>query len=137
MNTVLTMHAPVLRIVVFKKQDTKIERLQNHMCLAEFESVEHATLALTNLQGQNIYAGCCKMVIQYSSQRDSLQIQRNSEYSHDYTRPDEPGNFILGAQVSCFVLLFFCLVVIDVSFLAAAELCAEPVCCCSAVSDCS
>lgn len=51
-------HGQVLRIVIFKKNGVQ--------AMVEFESLEAATRARENLNGADIYSGCCTLKIDYA-----------------------------------------------------------------------
>lgn len=58
-------HGQVLRIVIFKKNGVQ--------AMVEFDSLESATRARENLNGADIYSGCCTLKIDYAK----VQISKN------------------------------------------------------------
>ncbi|XP_031557317.1 heterogeneous nuclear ribonucleoprotein L-like isoform X2 [Actinia tenebrosa] len=67
----------VLRIVIFHKNGLQ--------ALVEFDTVESAQRALARLNGQDIYAGCCTLKIDYSKKAKKLNVFKNDEETWDYT----------------------------------------------------
>ncbi|XP_032231297.2 heterogeneous nuclear ribonucleoprotein L-like isoform X2 [Nematostella vectensis] len=67
----------VLRIVIFHKNGLQ--------ALVEFDSVESAERALAVLNGQDIYAGCCTLKIDYSKKAKKLNVFKNDDETWDYT----------------------------------------------------
>jgi polypyrimidine tract-binding protein 1 len=57
--------------------------------LIQFAEIDSAIAARTELDGQNIYSGCCTLRIQYSS-LTNLNVQFNTEKSRDFTNPSLP-----------------------------------------------
>lgn len=51
-------HGQVLRIVIFKKNGVQ--------AMVEFDSLDAATRARENLNGADIYSGCCTLKIDYA-----------------------------------------------------------------------
>lgn len=51
-------HGQVLRIVIFKKNGVQ--------AMVEFESLDAATRARDNLNGADIYSGCCTLKIDFA-----------------------------------------------------------------------
>eukprot|EP00211_Chloroparvula_japonica_P003131 CAMPEP_0119118746 /NCGR_PEP_ID=MMETSP1310-20130426/522_1 /TAXON_ID=464262 /ORGANISM="Genus nov. species nov., Strain RCC2339" /LENGTH=526 /DNA_ID=CAMNT_0007108133 /DNA_START=258 /DNA_END=1838 /DNA_ORIENTATION=+ len=75
----------ILRMVTFSKGS----HLQ---ALVEFDQVMSAVQAKRELDGQNIYAGCCTLSINYSN-LETLTVKYNNERSRDFTNPGlPPGN---------------------------------------------
>lgn len=56
-------HGQVLRIVIFKKNGVQ--------AMVEFESIEAATRVRDNLNGADIYSGCCTLKIDYAKVKKS------------------------------------------------------------------
>ncbi|XP_065569564.1 polypyrimidine tract-binding protein 1-like isoform X4 [Artemia franciscana] len=86
----------VLKIVTFTKNNT-------FQALIQYPDVVMAQAAKMNLDGQNIYNGCCTLRIEYSK-LGTLNVKFNNDKSRDYTNPSlpsgEPGldvSFSLGA----------------------------------------
>eukprot|EP01094_Clydonella_sp_ATCC50884_P019089 TRINITY_DN365_c0_g1_i1.p1 TRINITY_DN365_c0_g1~~TRINITY_DN365_c0_g1_i1.p1 ORF type:complete len:508 (+),score=192.92 TRINITY_DN365_c0_g1_i1:219-1742(+) len=70
------------KIVIFNKGG-------NLQALVQFNSVEAATRAKMELDGKDIYQGCCTLKIQYSS-LESLNVKFNNDKSRDFTNPSLP-----------------------------------------------
>ncbi|XP_065569565.1 polypyrimidine tract-binding protein 1-like isoform X5 [Artemia franciscana] len=88
----------VLKIVTFTKNNT-------FQALIQYPDVVMAQAAKMNLDGQNIYNGCCTLRIEYSK-LGTLNVKFNNDKSRDYTNPSlpsgEPGldvSFSLGLQL--------------------------------------
>jgi len=81
-HQVFSVHGPVEKIVVFNKPI-------GVQVLVQYSNVESATHALQALQGQHVYAGVCRLQIQYSKLPD-LTVARNNERSRDYLNPNLP-----------------------------------------------
>ncbi|CAI5494567.1 unnamed protein product [Closterium sp. Naga37s-1] len=60
--------------------------------LVQYNNQASAAAAKTNLQGRNIYDGCCTLDIQFSNLSE-LQVHYNNERTRDYVNqlPDQPG----------------------------------------------
>ncbi|XP_016928817.1 heterogeneous nuclear ribonucleoprotein L isoform X16 [Drosophila suzukii] len=70
-------HGQVLRIVIFKKNGVQ--------AMVEFDNLEAATRARENLNGADIYAGCCTLKIDYAKP-EKLNVYKNEpDTSWDYT----------------------------------------------------
>ncbi|XP_055906672.1 heterogeneous nuclear ribonucleoprotein L isoform X2 [Eupeodes corollae] len=70
-------HGQVLRIVIFKKNGVQ--------AMVEFESLEAATRARENLNGADIYSGCCTLKIDFAKP-EKLNVYKNEpDSSWDYT----------------------------------------------------
>lgn len=69
----------VLRIVVFKKNGVH--------AMVEFDSAETATRAMEQLNGADIYSGCCTLKIEYAKP-PRLNVFKNDNESWDYTQPN-------------------------------------------------
>ncbi|XP_032572452.1 heterogeneous nuclear ribonucleoprotein L isoform X13 [Drosophila sechellia] len=75
-------HGPVLRIVIFKKNGVQ--------AMVEFDNLDAATRARENLNGADIYAGCCTLKIDYAKP-EKLNVYKNEpDTSWDYTLSTEP-----------------------------------------------
>lgn len=74
----------VLRIVIFEKNDLK--------ALVEFNDIESAIRAKEALDGENIYSGCCLLMIEFARQ-DKLVVVENNSRSWDYTNADQDDSF--------------------------------------------
>ncbi|XP_016928818.1 heterogeneous nuclear ribonucleoprotein L isoform X17 [Drosophila suzukii] len=75
-------HGQVLRIVIFKKNGVQ--------AMVEFDNLEAATRARENLNGADIYAGCCTLKIDYAKP-EKLNVYKNEpDTSWDYTLSTEP-----------------------------------------------
>lgn len=68
----------VNRIVIFKKNGVQ--------AMVEFDNVESAKRAKTNLHGCDIYSGCCTLRIEYAKPT-RLNVHKNGNDSFDYTNP--------------------------------------------------
>ncbi|XP_067628113.1 heterogeneous nuclear ribonucleoprotein L isoform X5 [Eurosta solidaginis] len=77
LHKICTPHGQVLRIVIFKKNGVQ--------AMVEFDSLEAATRARENLNGADIYSGCCTLKIDYAKP-EKLNVYKNEpETSWDYT----------------------------------------------------
>ncbi|XP_070069891.1 heterogeneous nuclear ribonucleoprotein L isoform X12 [Drosophila takahashii] len=75
-------HGQVLRIVIFKKNGVQ--------AMVEFDNLDAATRARENLNGADIYAGCCTLKIDYAKP-EKLNVYKNEpDTSWDYTLTTEP-----------------------------------------------
>ncbi|XP_020801994.1 heterogeneous nuclear ribonucleoprotein L isoform X9 [Drosophila serrata] len=75
-------HGQVLRIVIFKKNGVQ--------AMVEFDNLDAATRARENLNGADIYAGCCTLKIDYAKP-EKLNVYKNEpDTSWDYTLSTEP-----------------------------------------------
>ncbi|XP_073258090.1 heterogeneous nuclear ribonucleoprotein L-like [Porites lutea] len=77
LHKICTPHGKVLRIVIFHKNGLQ--------ALVEFDNVEAAERALASLNGQDIYAGCCTLKIDYSKKAKKLNVFKNDDETWDYT----------------------------------------------------
>ncbi|XP_075904920.1 heterogeneous nuclear ribonucleoprotein L-like isoform X2 [Nelusetta ayraudi] len=68
----------VLRIVIFRRNGIQ--------AMVEFESVVDARRAKLELNGADIYAGCCTLKIEYA-RPNKLNVIRNDSSSWDYSKP--------------------------------------------------
>jgi len=76
MHTICKPHGRVLRIVIFRKSV-----LQS---MVEFEDSKAAAAALRELNGQDIYSGCCTIKAEYAKQV-TLNVSRNDTETWDFT----------------------------------------------------
>lgn len=83
LHRVFKKYGSISKIVIFTKS-------AGFQALIEFEDPTAASVARQALNGQNIYAGCCTLRIQFSKQ-DSLVIKYNNEKSRDFTDPSLPS----------------------------------------------
>ncbi|CAF3663211.1 unnamed protein product [Adineta steineri] len=74
----------VLKIITFTKND----KFQG---LIQMKDASIAQTAKLNLNGQNIYTGCCTLQIDFSKLQ-SLHVKYNNDKSRDYTNPILPSN---------------------------------------------
>ncbi|XP_017123182.1 heterogeneous nuclear ribonucleoprotein L isoform X1 [Drosophila elegans] len=75
-------HGQVLRIVIFKKNGVQ--------AMVEFDNLDAATRARENLNGADIYAGCCTLKIDYAKP-EKLNVYKNEpDTSWDYTLSTVP-----------------------------------------------
>ncbi|CAF0858308.1 unnamed protein product [Rotaria sordida] len=74
----------VLKIITFTKND----KFQG---LIQMKDAMTAQSAKINLNGQNIYNGCCTLQIDFSKLY-SLNVKYNNDKSRDYTNPTLPSN---------------------------------------------
>ncbi|XP_037918077.1 heterogeneous nuclear ribonucleoprotein L isoform X13 [Hermetia illucens] len=70
-------HGQVQRIVIFKKNGVQ--------AMVEFDSLESATRARDNLNGADIYSGCCTLKIDYAKPEKLNVYKNDSDTSWDYT----------------------------------------------------
>lgn len=66
----------VARIVIFRKNGVQ--------ALVEFENVEQATRAKTELDGADIYQGCCTLKVEFAKP-SKLNVYKNDKDTWDYT----------------------------------------------------
>jgi len=71
-----------LKIVIFNKT--------GFQSLIQFSDVQSAVSAKMELDGQNIYSGCCTLRIQFSS-LSNLNVKYNNEKSRDFSNPNLPS----------------------------------------------
>ncbi|XP_066953931.1 heterogeneous nuclear ribonucleoprotein L isoform X20 [Macrobrachium rosenbergii] len=81
-HTICQPFGNVLRIVIFKKNGVQ--------AMVEFDGVETATRAKENLQGADIYSGCCTLRIEYAKPT-KLNVYKNDAESWDFTNPNVGG----------------------------------------------
>eukprot|EP00300_Choanocystis_sp_HF-7_P021650 c20811_g2_i3.p1 GENE.c20811_g2_i3~~c20811_g2_i3.p1 ORF type:complete len:533 (-),score=153.28 c20811_g2_i3:248-1633(-) len=78
-SQVFSPHGQLEKIVVFQK--TQVQ------ALVQYSSVEAATKAIGELQGQYIYQDACRLDIVYSRLTE-LSVKRNNELTRDFTNPN-------------------------------------------------
>ncbi|CAI9102948.1 OLC1v1001350C1 [Oldenlandia corymbosa var. corymbosa] len=83
LHQVFCPHGYVEKIVTFQKS-------AGFQALIQYQLQQSAVSARTNLQGRNIYDGCCQLDIQFSN-LDELQVNYNNERSRDFTNPSLPS----------------------------------------------
>ncbi|KAF6200053.1 hypothetical protein GE061_006353 [Apolygus lucorum] len=71
----------ILRIVVFRKNGVQ--------SMVEFESVEVAEKAKTDLDDKEIYTGCCRLKVEFAKPM-RLNVVRNNSDTWDYTKESAP-----------------------------------------------
>ncbi|XP_073846903.1 heterogeneous nuclear ribonucleoprotein L isoform X9 [Musca autumnalis] len=77
LHKICVPHGQVMRIVIFKKNGVQ--------AMVEFDSLESATRARENLNGADIYSGCCTLKIDFAKP-EKLNVYKNEpETSWDYT----------------------------------------------------
>ncbi|EDV98253.1 heterogeneous nuclear ribonucleoprotein L isoform X12 [Drosophila grimshawi] len=82
LHKICNPHGQVLRIVIFKKNGVQ--------AMVEFDNLDSATRARENLNGADIYAGCCTLKIDFAKP-EKLNVYKNeSDTSWDYTLSTEP-----------------------------------------------
>lgn len=64
LHKICNPHGQVLRIVIFKKNGVQ--------AMVEFDSLDAATRARENLNGADIYAGCCTLKIDFAKVNSAL-----------------------------------------------------------------
>ncbi|XP_037034053.1 heterogeneous nuclear ribonucleoprotein L isoform X2 [Bradysia coprophila] len=77
LHTISSPHGQVQRIVIFKKNGVQ--------AMVEFDSLEAATRARENLNGADIYSGCCTLKIDYAKPEKLNVYKNDSDNSWDYT----------------------------------------------------
>ncbi|XP_062134825.1 heterogeneous nuclear ribonucleoprotein L isoform X15 [Drosophila sulfurigaster albostrigata] len=92
LHKICNPHGQVLRIVIFKKNGVQ--------AMVEFDSLDAATRARENLNGADIYAGCCTLKIDFAKP-EKLNVYKNeTDTSWDYTlstgeiQPTQPHNLV-------------------------------------------
>lgn len=68
MHKICNPHGQVLRIVIFKKNGVQ--------AMVEFDSLDAATRARENLNGADIYAGCCTLKIDFAKVSEPIKSVR-------------------------------------------------------------
>uniref|UniRef100_A0A336KYI4 CSON001530 protein n=1 Tax=Culicoides sonorensis TaxID=179676 RepID=A0A336KYI4_CULSO len=77
LHTISQPHGQVQRIVIFKKNGVQ--------AMIEFDSIESATRVRENLNGCDIYSGCCTLKIDYAKPEKLNVYKNDSDTSWDYT----------------------------------------------------
>lgn len=77
LGKVFSPHGQLSKIVIFTKN-------RQTMALVQFVDAASAQIALNQLNGKNIYAGCCGMNISYSTSRNDLNVRFDSPTSRDF-----------------------------------------------------
>ncbi|KAJ7387391.1 hypothetical protein OS493_004385 [Desmophyllum pertusum] len=77
LHKICSPHGKVLRIVIFHKNGLQ--------ALVEYPLQTIYNRALATLNGQDIYAGCCTLKIDYSKKAKKLNVFKNDEETWDYT----------------------------------------------------
>ncbi|XP_062134826.1 heterogeneous nuclear ribonucleoprotein L isoform X16 [Drosophila sulfurigaster albostrigata] len=87
LHKICNPHGQVLRIVIFKKNGVQ--------AMVEFDSLDAATRARENLNGADIYAGCCTLKIDFAKP-EKLNVYKNeTDTSWDYTLSTaQPHNLV-------------------------------------------
>ncbi|KAF8377191.1 hypothetical protein HHK36_030564 [Tetracentron sinense] len=83
LHQVFSPHGFVEKIVTFQKS-------AGSQALIQYQSRQSAVSARTDLQGRNIYDGCCQLDIQFSNLNE-LQVNYNNERSRDFTNSSLPS----------------------------------------------
>lgn len=83
LHQVFSPYGFVEKIVTFQKS-------AGLQALIQYASRQNAIQAKNNLQGRNIYDGCCQLDIQFSN-LNGLQVHYNNERSRDFTNPSLPS----------------------------------------------
>ncbi|KAL5728841.1 hypothetical protein ACHQM5_001876 [Ranunculus cassubicifolius] len=83
LHQVFSPNGFVEKIVTFQKS-------AGFQALIQYEQRQSAITARTNLQGRNIYDGCCQLDIQFSNLTE-LQVNYNNDRSRDFTNPSLPS----------------------------------------------
>ncbi|KAL5698326.1 hypothetical protein ACHQM5_029380 [Ranunculus cassubicifolius] len=83
LHQVFSPHGYLEKIVTFQKS-------AGFQALIQYQGRESAVAARNNLQGRNIYDGCCQLDIQFSNLNE-LQVNYNNDRSRDYTNPSLPS----------------------------------------------
>eukprot|EP00013_Stygamoeba_regulata_P013780 CAMPEP_0177684718 /NCGR_PEP_ID=MMETSP0447-20121125/32584_1 /TAXON_ID=0 /ORGANISM="Stygamoeba regulata, Strain BSH-02190019" /LENGTH=473 /DNA_ID=CAMNT_0019194591 /DNA_START=522 /DNA_END=1943 /DNA_ORIENTATION=- len=82
LNRIFSKYGQILKIVIFQKS-------AGFQSLIQFSDLNSAIVAKQELDGQNIYAGCCTLRIQFS-RLPNLTVKFNNENSRDFTNPHLP-----------------------------------------------
>ncbi|XP_055694096.1 heterogeneous nuclear ribonucleoprotein L isoform X1 [Lutzomyia longipalpis] len=77
LHTISHPYGQVQRIVIFKKNGVQ--------AMVEFDSIESATRARDNLNGADIYSGCCTLKIDYAKPEKLNVYKNDSDTSWDFT----------------------------------------------------
>ena len=73
----------VERIITFQKDANVFQ------AFIQFDTIEHASRALSGLDNENIYTGCNSLRVQFSNFTE-ITVKYNNNRSRDYTNPDLP-----------------------------------------------
>lgn len=93
LHALFSRFGKVLRIITFNKNNT-------FQVLVQMSEANAAQLARQNLDGQNVYSGCCTLRIDYSK-LSTLNVKYNNDKSRDYTNPNLPsGEMSLEQQLA-------------------------------------
>ncbi|XP_059608552.1 heterogeneous nuclear ribonucleoprotein L isoform X3 [Phlebotomus argentipes] len=82
LHTISHPYGQVQRIVIFKKNGVQ--------AMVEFDSIESATRARDNLNGADIYSGCCTLKIDYAKPEKLNVYKNDSDTSWDFTLTEPP-----------------------------------------------
>eukprot|EP01104_Vermistella_antarctica_P016234 TRINITY_DN550_c0_g1_i1.p2 TRINITY_DN550_c0_g1~~TRINITY_DN550_c0_g1_i1.p2 ORF type:complete len:474 (+),score=148.94 TRINITY_DN550_c0_g1_i1:244-1665(+) len=82
LHKVFSKYGSIVKIVIFSKNSA-------HQSLIQYTDAVVAHTAKTELDGQNIYHGCCTLRIQFSQLAD-LTVKYNNDRSRDFTNPSLP-----------------------------------------------
>eukprot|EP00002_Diphylleia_rotans_P030761 TRINITY_DN6355_c0_g1_i1.p1 TRINITY_DN6355_c0_g1~~TRINITY_DN6355_c0_g1_i1.p1 ORF type:complete len:470 (+),score=109.33 TRINITY_DN6355_c0_g1_i1:84-1493(+) len=74
----------LLKVVLFQKSSAGLQ------ALIQYQRTESAVQAKAQLNNQNIYPGCCTLLLQFSNLAE-LSVRYNNERSRDFTNPDLPS----------------------------------------------
>ncbi|KAL5289168.1 HNRNPLL family protein [Megaselia abdita] len=77
LHKICNPHGQVLRIVIFKKNGVQ--------AMVEFDNLDAATRARDNLNGADIYSGCCTLKIDYAKPEKLNVYKNDADQSWDYT----------------------------------------------------
>ncbi|CAH8444453.1 unnamed protein product [Dicrocoelium dendriticum] len=80
-NQIASRHGRVLRIVVFQKTHVQ--------AMVEFKTTDDARNAKQNLNGADIYSGCCSLKIEFA-RPTKLTVVRNDHETWDFENPNLP-----------------------------------------------
>ncbi|WAR19398.1 HNRPL-like protein [Mya arenaria] len=98
MHTICSPHGTVEKIVIFRKQfvqpESQLLPSSSVLCtrdcilnyMTRFENTDMAKAAKDQLQGCDIYSGCCTLRAEYAK-TDELNVRQNNSDSWDYTQP--------------------------------------------------
>eukprot|EP00276_Gloeochaete_wittrockiana_P001422 CAMPEP_0184675362 /NCGR_PEP_ID=MMETSP0308-20130426/87685_1 /TAXON_ID=38269 /ORGANISM="Gloeochaete witrockiana, Strain SAG 46.84" /LENGTH=457 /DNA_ID=CAMNT_0027123061 /DNA_START=582 /DNA_END=1955 /DNA_ORIENTATION=+ len=79
---VFSPHGTIEKVVIFNKT-------AGLQALVQYSTVQNAVAAKNTLQGQNIYAGSCTLLIQFSNLQN-LTVHQNTDKSRDFLNPSLP-----------------------------------------------
>lgn len=83
MQTVCNSFGKILRILIFRKNGVQV--------MIEFESGDAAARAKDDLDGADIYAGCCTLNIEFAKS-NRLTVTNNDADGYDFTLNDSQNN---------------------------------------------